>query len=178
MSEAYDVVPEDLVAHASHLDALTDRLNTAISAAETVSMSDDAYGLICQFLPPIINPMEEEGITALNAAVEGITTSAENVRATADQYLDTDDANQRSFKNITMDHIQPPEFAGGPGPSAGGGAPAAFQRADMPAQNVVRNDYIAAEHASRQNLGEPVRDDYPTARHTPQQVGEPVRNDY
>ncbi|AOS64449.1 type VII secretion target [Actinoalloteichus hymeniacidonis] len=104
--EAYDVVTEDLVAHASHLEALTDRLNTAISAAETVSMSDDAYGLICQFLPPTINPMEEEGIAALQAAVEGVTTSAENVRATADQYDETDNLSQQSFQKITMDGIQ------------------------------------------------------------------------
>ncbi|APU22439.1 type VII secretion target [Actinoalloteichus sp. GBA129-24] len=177
MAEAYDVVTEDLVAHASHLDALTDRLNTAIAAAETVSMSDDAYGLICQFLPPTINPMEEEGIAALNAAVEGVTTSAENVRATADQYLDTDDANQQSFQKISLDHIQPPSIAGG-GAAAAAGGPTAFQRAAMPAsvgepaQSVTPQSYgePAQQAFAPRAFAEPAQQSV-----TPQSYGEPAQ---
>jgi uncharacterized protein YukE len=90
---SYEVLPEELMAHASHIEGLTDRLQTAISAAETVSMSDDAYGLLCSFLPPIINPMEEEGVQALKAASEGLTITAENVRSTATQYQESDEAN-------------------------------------------------------------------------------------
>lgn len=93
----YDVVPEELVTHASHLDAVMDRLRDVISAANTVSMSDDAYGLLCSFLPPIINPMEEKGIEALQAAVEGVGTTAENVRTTATQYQDSDETNAQAF---------------------------------------------------------------------------------
>lgn len=95
---SFKVQAEDLTAHASHLEGLTDRLDTAISAAESVSMSDEAYGLLCSFLPPIVNPMEEEGMNALKAAKEGVTITAENVRTSAKDYLDTDDANADSLK--------------------------------------------------------------------------------
>lgn len=95
---SFKVQAEDLTAHASHLEGLTDRLDTAISAAESVSMSDEAYGLLCSFLPPIVNPMEEEGINALKAAKEGVTVTADNVRSTAKDYQDTDDANADSLK--------------------------------------------------------------------------------
>jgi hypothetical protein len=97
---SFNVQAEDLTAHASHLEGLTDRLDTAISAAQAVSMSDEAYGLLCSFLPPIVNPMEEEGMNALKAAKEGITVTADNVRSTAKDYLDTDDANADSFKTF------------------------------------------------------------------------------
>ena len=93
----YEVTPEDLVAHASHLDGLMDRLSDAVSAANTVSMDDGAYGLLCSFLPPIINPMEEKGIEALKAAAEGISTTAGNVKSTATQYQESDETNSQPF---------------------------------------------------------------------------------
>jgi excreted virulence factor EspC (type VII ESX diderm) len=94
----FEVFAEDLTAHASHLDGLTDRIQTAISAAEQVSMSDEAYGLLCSFLPPIVNPMEQEGMDALKAAKEGVTVTADNVRKTAEQYQETDEAGADSLK--------------------------------------------------------------------------------
>lgn len=94
---SFDVVVDDLRTHASHLDGLRDRLSTAVSAANTVSMSDDAYGLLCSFLPPIVNPMEQEGIDSLNAATEAVGTTAGNVRLAADYYDDSDQANAKPF---------------------------------------------------------------------------------
>jgi uncharacterized protein YukE len=94
---SFDVVVDDLRGHASHLNGLMDRLGTAISAANTASMSDDAYGLLCSFLPPIINPMEQEGLTALQAASDAVGTTAGNVRLAADRYEQVDEANSRPF---------------------------------------------------------------------------------
>ncbi|MGI8309136.1 type VII secretion target [Saccharopolyspora hattusasensis] len=96
----FEVVAEELTAHASHLDGLTDRMDTAISAAEAVSMSDEAYGLLCSFLPPIINPMEQEGMDALKAAKEGISVTADNVRQTSKAYQETDEAGADNFSQF------------------------------------------------------------------------------
>lgn len=95
---SYKVAPEELTAHASHLDGVKDRVRTAVSAAEqTQSMSDDAFGLMCSFLPPEIDPMEQRGVEALRAASDGIGTTADNVRATADEYRDSDAEGSRSI---------------------------------------------------------------------------------
>lgn len=96
----YEVVTEELTKHAGNLDGLVDRLGTAIDAAKRVSMSDEAYGLLCSFLPPTVNPTEEEGIKALEAAKEGVGITAENVRTTAREYQDSDDGNARSFEPL------------------------------------------------------------------------------
>lgn len=91
---SFEVVPEDLIAHGSHLDGISDRLSTAVSAARTVSMDDSAYGLLCAFLPPIVNPMEDDGIAALEAAVEGVATLADNIRKAGESYREADGTHQ------------------------------------------------------------------------------------
>ncbi|MCP2167452.1 type VII secretion target [Goodfellowiella coeruleoviolacea] len=90
----YSVVPEALRSHGSHLDGLVDRLNTAVDAARIASMSEDSYGLLCAFLPPIINPVEEKAADALAAAVEGVSTLADGARDTATAYDDQETAHQ------------------------------------------------------------------------------------
>ncbi|GLY66742.1 type VII secretion target [Amycolatopsis taiwanensis] len=90
---SFEVVPDELTTHAGRLDALTDRLSTTLSAANTVSMDTQAYGLLCAFLPPIVNPVEQKGMDAIRAASEGVSTTADNVRAAADAYRETEQSN-------------------------------------------------------------------------------------
>jgi hypothetical protein len=87
-----EVDPGDLVAHASHLDGLVERLGTAVSAAHT-AMNGDAYGILCAFLPPIINPTGEKAKETLQAAVDGVRTISDNVRTAATAYQEGDAAN-------------------------------------------------------------------------------------
>jgi len=93
---SFGVEPDDLAAHASHLDGLVDRLKTATSAAQT-AMSGEAYGLICAFLPPIINPAGEQAKDTIDAAVQGVQQTADNVRETAEIYRDNDAASAATF---------------------------------------------------------------------------------
>ena len=92
----FEVEPDDLVAHASHVESLVDRLNTAVSASDS-AMSDHAYGLLCAFLPPIINPTGERAAEAIKAAGEGVQATADNVRTAAKSYVEGDTANAEPF---------------------------------------------------------------------------------
>lgn len=96
-SGEFEVDPDDLVAHASHLDGVVDRLNQAVQAADS-ALSDDAYGLLCSFLPAIVNPTGEQAKDALTASAEGFTTTAANVRAAADSYRESDDSAAAPFQ--------------------------------------------------------------------------------
>lgn len=93
----FEVEPDDLVAHASHVEGLIDRLNTAVSASDT-AMSDHAYGLLCAFLPPIIRPTGEQAKDALNASIEGVRGLADNVTAAAKSYREGEEANAQPFE--------------------------------------------------------------------------------
>ncbi|WP_236795140.1 type VII secretion target [Amycolatopsis sp. GM8] len=96
---SFEVVPDELRTHASHLDGLKDRLSTAADAAHTVVMDNGAYGLICSFLPPIVNATTQDDATdALKSAVEGMTTTADNVRSAASSYDEQDKSNAQPFE--------------------------------------------------------------------------------
>ena len=96
---SFEVVPDELRTHASHLGGLVDRLNTAVDAAGTVTMDDSAYGLLCAFLPPIVNAATQDQATeTLKAAVEAMTTTADNVRTAASSYDDQDRTNAEPFQ--------------------------------------------------------------------------------
>lgn len=97
-SGGFDVEPDELTAHASHLDGLVDRLNNAVQAAD-YALNDDAYGLLCAFLPPIVNPTGEQAKDAVSAAAEGMQTTADNVRTTAQAYMDGDSQEAQPFLN-------------------------------------------------------------------------------
>ena len=93
----FEVEPDELVAHASHVESLVDRLSTASSAADT-AMSDHAYGLLCAFLPPIIRPTGEKAKEALDASSEGVRGLADNVKTAAQSYRDGEEGNAQPFE--------------------------------------------------------------------------------
>ncbi|TWP46421.1 ESX-1 secretion-associated protein, partial [Lentzea tibetensis] len=61
----FGVTADALDAHASSLDGLHGRLQTAVDAARSVSMPTDAYGIICQPFRMMLDPVEQWGLDAL-----------------------------------------------------------------------------------------------------------------
>jgi hypothetical protein len=136
---SYEVLTDDLRAHVSHLEGLMDRVQTAMQAAQTVSMDDQAYGLICAFLPGILNPMEEKGAQAMTAASNALGTTADNVNQAIAAYEDREQATAQPFSS-TLDTEGPgtPVGSGGPGdyvvggPQMMGPGPTVMGAPDMP----------------------------------------------
>jgi len=101
MGDGFELAADELTAHGSHVDGLSDRLDTTLDAARIASMGDEAYGLLCAFVPPIVNPMEQKAVDALKAAVDGMRATAEHVRTTARQYTERDAAIAQPFLRAT-----------------------------------------------------------------------------
>jgi streptomycin 6-kinase len=92
MAADIDVVTEDLVNHASHIDALRDRFSAIQSAIDSVEQDNEAYGIICQFLPPVLasRQTDQKELTAL--AEENLELLAQALRDTAAAYDAADEA--------------------------------------------------------------------------------------
>lgn len=95
----FELVPEELRAHASRLDGIRDRLSTALDAARTVSLPTGAYGVICQFFPPMVDPVEQMGMDAISEAATAVEATANEIRETAKTYDAVDDANRQAFRS-------------------------------------------------------------------------------
>jgi len=82
----YQVLTTELTGHASKVDGLADRLQTAVDAARQVTMNNDAYGVICQPFAMLLQPFEQMGVNALTKASETVRDNAGTVRDAAKAY--------------------------------------------------------------------------------------------
>ncbi|SHG10702.1 type VII secretion target [Streptoalloteichus hindustanus] len=97
MADGYDVLFDELRAHASRLDALGERLGAALDAARQVSMGDEAYGKICSFFVPVVHAVSDPGVEVLGRAADSMAETAREVRETGQTYETTEQANTRPF---------------------------------------------------------------------------------
>jgi ATP-dependent protease HslVU (ClpYQ) peptidase subunit len=67
-----------LVSHAGEVDRIGDGLTIAGQAGETVRTGIAAYGRLCQFVPVLLNGLQQ-------AMVNGMATAADSVHDTADR---------------------------------------------------------------------------------------------
>ncbi|MFN2479090.1 MAG: type VII secretion target [Pseudonocardiaceae bacterium] len=93
MGDQYEVLTEALREHAKKVDRISDKLAEAVDAAREMSLPTDAYGSYCQTLPMMLNPLQSLGATTLDGSAERLRSTATDIRATAVDYADIDDAN-------------------------------------------------------------------------------------
>jgi len=98
--DGFGLLPGELDAHAGKVDGLTDRLRTAVDAANTVTMDNSAYGVVCQPFAMMLQPFEQMGVNALKQAADTLSETAVKVRDTAKVYETTDTMNAASHKGI------------------------------------------------------------------------------
>jgi hypothetical protein len=101
--EGYELVPQELDAHATEIDGLTDRLRTAVDAATTVTMNNSAYGVVCQPFALLLQPFEQLGVDTLNQAVETFSDTAGKVRDTVKSYDTTESATATTYQGMEAD---------------------------------------------------------------------------
>ncbi|SDK87807.1 Excreted virulence factor EspC, type VII ESX diderm [Glycomyces sambucus] len=100
MSDQFEVVTDDLRSHASNIDSVRERFDAVLSAIDTIAQDDEAYGIICQFLPPILANRQEEQKELTTMAQENLQLLADAVRTTADDYDSLDEAVASSYRSI------------------------------------------------------------------------------
>lgn len=98
--DGYEVLTGELEAHAGRVDALGDRLRTAVDAARQVTMNDSAYGVVCQPFAQLLQPFEELGVRTLGQGADAIADTAGKVRETARTYTTTDTTEAAQYQGI------------------------------------------------------------------------------
>lgn len=92
MSDQFDVVTDDLNTHAANIDALRERFGAVQSAMDSVVQDNEAYGIICQFLPPVLASRHADQKELVTMAEENLDLLAQALRAAAESYTAADEA--------------------------------------------------------------------------------------
>lgn len=100
MSDQFDVTPDDLVAHAANIDAIAERIGPIMDAMSSVTESTDSYGIICQFLPPVLTGRQEEQKELSEMARENLTMLAQAVRDSAAAYEAADEETAAEHRGL------------------------------------------------------------------------------
>ncbi|HEY3895761.1 MAG TPA: type VII secretion target [Pseudonocardiaceae bacterium] len=87
----YEVLTPALAGHARNVGTLCERLDQAVDAAREVSLPTDAYGVFCELLPAMLNPLQHSGVGALESSAQRLSTTAADIKGTARDYAATDD---------------------------------------------------------------------------------------
>ncbi|MQM28234.1 type VII secretion target [Glycomyces albidus] len=100
MSDHFQVVTDDLRTHAATIDSVRERFGAVLSAIDTVAQDDQAYGIICQFLPPILQNRQDEQKELTTLAQENLELLAQALNDTADEYDAVDEAVASDYRAI------------------------------------------------------------------------------
>jgi hypothetical protein len=71
----------DLVAHAGQIDGIGDELTTAQQAGSAVRVDSAAYGKLCQFVPALLNVLQDQMIDGIGAVAN--TSATKSSRSSA-----------------------------------------------------------------------------------------------
>lgn len=100
MSDQFHVVTDDLSTHAANIDALRERFGAVLSAIDSVAQDNEAYGIICQFLPPVLAGRQADQKELTGMAEENLELLAQALRDTADSYTDADEESAEEYRQI------------------------------------------------------------------------------
>jgi len=101
--DGFEVLGGELSSHAGKVDGLTDRMRTAVDAANTVTMDNSAYGVVCQPFALLLQPFEELGVRTLRESAEALADTARKVRDTVRDYDTTESGEVDRHESIEAD---------------------------------------------------------------------------
>lgn len=93
----FQVQADAILRHAATVDEVAAQVAQGRAGAATVSVGRDAYGMLCQLIPSLLQPVHESTVNALQEAADSLQRSADDLRATARDYTGSDERTADAF---------------------------------------------------------------------------------
>lgn len=100
MHGGFEVNVEALRAHATAMLAIHDRFAAVMAASGTIFQADEAYGQLCQFLPPILEERHRDQDKGVGMLAENIALLAAGIKKNADAYERTEGSTTDGFNSF------------------------------------------------------------------------------
>lgn len=85
-----------LRSHAGRVDEVASAVGQAVGAAET-TLDSKAFGVMCQFLPPVVSSSQTQTVDCVRGLAETLTKTASEVRDMANTFEDADTTARQSY---------------------------------------------------------------------------------
>ncbi|MFF5080379.1 type VII secretion target [Actinoplanes sp. NPDC000266] len=95
----FQVDPSSLTAHASSIDGIGDGLTSAADAGRAVQTDTGAYGQLCQFVPVLLNGLQQAMVDGMATAAASTHETADSLRSVATAYDTADKAASERLRN-------------------------------------------------------------------------------
>ena len=96
---AFQVNSASLVSHAGEVDAIGDGLTSAAQAGQSVQTDVGAYGQLCQFVPALLNGLQQSMVDGMNTAAGSAYDTADTLRSVAASYDTADGSAADRIRN-------------------------------------------------------------------------------
>jgi hypothetical protein len=83
---AFQVNSVSLVSHAGEVDAIGDGITSAAQAGQSIQTDVGAYGRLCQFVPALLNGLQQSMVDGMNTAAGSAHDTADALRSVAAAY--------------------------------------------------------------------------------------------
>jgi hypothetical protein len=94
----FQVQADAITRHATTVDEVAAQVAQGKSAASTITIGRDAYGILCSLIPTLLDPVQESVIEALQEAGDSLQSAADDLRATARDYTGSDQRTADQFR--------------------------------------------------------------------------------
>lgn len=95
-----EVLASELETHASSVGDCLKVVNDAQGASKHVKLGNDAYGLLCQWLPPILSGKHDTFDSLLSKAEKILEQDATNLRIASADFTQVDTANGAAVDKV------------------------------------------------------------------------------
>lgn len=103
MGSGFQADPEEMRAHAASLLRIHERFANIKDASAHIEKTDNAYGKLCSFLPPVLDGRHTEQDNVVGELALNIELLAEAVKECAQAYEDADEEAADDFDGIEVD---------------------------------------------------------------------------
>ncbi|XVU26109.1 type VII secretion target [Actinoplanes sp. CA-054009] len=93
------VDPNALATHAGSIDDIGDGLTSTADAGRHVQTDTGAYGQLCQFVPALLNGLQQAMVDGISTAAASVHETADSLRSVAASYDRADEAASERLRN-------------------------------------------------------------------------------
>jgi hypothetical protein len=103
VGEGFEVDTDQLAQLASRFNGFSSEFDAILTASQAISQDDDAYGLLCSWIPAILEGRHEAFDELMRYGQENMMLLAEAVGTTADDYSGADHAAASDLERAAED---------------------------------------------------------------------------